>query len=194
MNNDETNLIPTESVSLSTTATETDLTLNKTELNTQALEIINQVIAETDQQKVKDLTSLFNMNQNKKTMIRVNKLNDLLDTITDRAIARFEQRPDEISNQELLQGIKVVQDALDKSNKQINGMTETPLIQINQQNNELNLGDTPGSLTKESRDKVRNAVASILSGLTQNSRNVGQDTIIETTTPEDIIEEPKNEN
>ena len=94
--------------------TETGLTTVPTvDLNQESLALISQIIAETDEQKTRDLTQLFNANQNKKTMVRVNKLSDLLDTITDQALARFTARPDEISNKELFDGLKVVQDLIE---------------------------------------------------------------------------------
>ena len=71
------------------------------DLNKEAQEIIERIVAEKDTKKAQELTQLFNDNQNKKTMIRVNKLSDLLDTITDQALVRFTARPDEISNKEL---------------------------------------------------------------------------------------------
>ena len=40
-------------------------------LNEESKAIIEQIIAEKDEQKVRDLTQLFNTNQNKKTMARV---------------------------------------------------------------------------------------------------------------------------
>lgn len=138
---------------------------NKEILNKEALQIIDKVIIEQDPAKTKDLTYLFNANQNKKAMIRVNKLGELLDTMTDQALTRFTKKPDEISNQELLQGMKVVQDIIDKGQKQISGVSEVPLIQINQQNNELNIGDGQTTLSKESRDKVKNAVMSLLANI-----------------------------
>lgn len=98
-------------------------------------------------------------------MIRVNKLGELLDTMADQALTRFTKKPDEISNQELLQGMKVVQDIIDKGQKQISGVSEVPLIQINQQNNELNIGEGQTALSKESRDKVKNAVMSLLANI-----------------------------
>ena len=104
-------------------------------LNDESKALIEQIIAETDEQKVRDLTHLFNANQNKKTMARVNKLSDLLDTITDQALERFTARPDEISNKELFDGLKTVQDLIERGQKQVAGAGETPLIQINQQNN-----------------------------------------------------------
>ena len=134
------------------------------ELNTEALSVINQIITEHDPEKTKELTYLFNANQNKKTMVRVHKLSDLLDTITDQALTRFTQRPDEISNKELFDGLKIVQDLIERGQKQISGAGETPLIQINQQNNEVNL--TPASnLSRDSRERVKAAVEGLLAGL-----------------------------
>ena len=47
--------------------------LNTADLNKESLALINQIIAETDVEKTKDLTYLFNINQNKKTMVRMDK-------------------------------------------------------------------------------------------------------------------------
>ncbi len=136
------------------------------DLKKESLEILNQIITSTDSTKTKDLTCLFNENQNKKTMLRMNKMSDLLDVITDQAMTRFTARPDEISNKELLDSMKVVSDLLEKGNKQINNV-ETPLIQINQQNNEVNLGDgaNKGGLSRDSRERVKNTVSDLLASL-----------------------------
>lgn len=135
-------------------------------LNEKSKELLSQIIAETDEQKVRDLTHLFNANQNKKTMARVNKLSDLLDTITDQALERFTARPDEISNKELFDGLKVVQDLIERGQKQVSGAGETPLIQINQQNNEVNVGASANSLSRDSRERVKAAVLGLLSNIT----------------------------
>ena len=144
------------------------------DLNKESLALIQQIIAETDEQKAKNLTYLFNVNQNKKTMIRVNKLSDLLDTITDQALTRFTARPDEISNKELFDGLKVVQDLIERGQKQVVGVTETPLIQFNQQNNEVNMGDVASGLNRESRERVKTAVLGLLGSLAtaQNAKDV----------------------
>jgi hypothetical protein len=99
-------------------------------------------------------------------MVRVNKLSDLLDTITDQALARFTTRPDEISNKELFDGLKVVQDLIERGQKQVSGAGETPLIQVNQQTNEVNIGNSPSSLNRDSRERVKSAVLSLLDSLT----------------------------
>lgn len=138
-------------------------------LNEEAKSLIEQIIAEKDEQKSRDLTQLFNNNQNKKTMIRVNKLSDLLDTITDQALARFTTRPDEISNKELFDGLKVVQDLIERGQKQVSGAGETPLIQVNQQTNEVNIGGVASNLNRDSRERVKSAVLSLLSNIANTS-------------------------
>lgn len=138
-------------------------------LNEESKILIEQLIAETDEQKARDLTQLFNANQNKKTMVRVNKLSDLLDTITDQALTRFTSRPDEISNKELFDGLKVVQDLIERGQKQVSGAGETPLIQVNQQTNEVNIGNSPSNLSRDSRERVKSAVLGLLNSLSEKS-------------------------
>jgi hypothetical protein len=139
--------------------------VNADDLNKESLELINQLIAEQDIERTKDLTHLFNINQNKKTMIRIDKLSGLQDDLVDQFVRRIAERPDEISNKELMDGIKIVQDIIERGQKQVEGVQQTPLIQFNQQNNSVNIGDGTPQLSKESRDKVKNAVLSLLSGL-----------------------------
>jgi hypothetical protein len=162
-------------------------------LNDESKALIEQNIAETDEQKVRDLTHLFNANQNKKTMARVNKLSDLLDTITDQALERFTARPDEISNKELFDGLKTVQDLIERGQKQVAGAGETPLIQINQQNNEVNVGGSASNLNRDSRERVKSAVLSLLDSIT-NKPNISASTDdIVTVEPAEGDEDPVGE-
>lgn len=139
--------------------------INASDLNKESLALINQIIAEKDLEKTKDLTHLFNINQNKKTMIRIDKLSGLQDDLVEQFVRRIAERPDEISNKELMDGIKIVQDIIERGQKQVEGVQQTPFIQFNQQNNSVNIGDGTPQLSKESRDKVKNAVLNLLSGL-----------------------------
>lgn len=136
------------------------------DLKEESKELLKQIISSTDEQRVRDLTQLFNANQNKKTMARVDKLSDLLDTITDQALTRFTTRPDEISNKELFDGLKVVQDLIERGQKQVSGVAEAPLIQVNQQTNEVNISGKTSNLNRDSREKVKAAVMGILSNIT----------------------------
>ena len=124
-------------------------------------------------------------------MIRVNKLSDLLDTITDQALARFTSRPDEISNKELFDGLKVVQDLIERGQKQVSGVGETPLIQVNHQTNEVNIGGAPSSLNRDSRERVKSAVLSLLSSINTTVSNEVNNAPIEIE-PEEIVVEDEN--
>lgn len=154
--------------------------LSVTDLNQESLALISQIIAESDEKKASDLTHLFNVNQNKKTMIRVNKLSNLLDTITDQALTRFTKCPDEISNKELFDGLKIVQDLIERGQKQVaGGGNSTPLIQVNQQTNEVNIGEATSTLSRDSRERVKSAVLGILDSLV-NTSNQNEEIVDET--------------
>lgn len=184
-----------EEVTSDDTTTETGLaTASTVDLNQESLALISQIIAETDEQKTRDLTQLFNANQNKKTMVRVNKLSDLLDTITDQALARFTARPDEISNKELFDGLKVVQDLIERGQKQVSGAGEMPLIQVNQQNNEVTIGGSPSTLSRDSRERVKSAVLGLLESIASTAQNTTESDIIEVDPVEvtDVEEEDNN--
>lgn len=160
-----TALVAAESeTSLATESTSIDLE----KLRAESTKILSQLVAEQDADKAKDLTYLFNQNQNKKTAIRVNKLNELLDVIADHTMVRFLTHPDEISNKELLDSLKIIQDLALSGQRQVTEAIETPapLIQFNQQNNEVNLDGKPqGNLSRDSREKVKSVVESLLKGL-----------------------------
>ena len=142
-------------------------------LSKESIVILNQIIAEQDPAKTKDLTYLFNQNQNKKTMARMNKLNDLVDTLVDKFIDRANNRPDEMTTTEIINGMKTASDLIDKGQKSINSEPElAPLIQINSQDNSVNVAgsdDAASKLSKESKDRVKNAVLGLLNSLAANN-------------------------
>lgn len=145
-------------------------TIDSAALNAEAARIINEIVTETDINKTKDLTYLFNLNQNKKTMVRVNKQSELLDVLTDQTIKRVKEKPDQLSNEDLTRLMKTVSDLIDKGSNQINRGDEAPLIQFNQQNNDINMDGNSG-LSRESRDKVKNAVMSLLKKMSEQEEN-----------------------
>lgn len=131
-------------------------------LNAESLDILNQIIEAEDINKTKDLTYLFNINQNKKTMVRIDSLSNLQDKLVGLLSSRVTERPDEMSNQEVMQALKVVQDIIERGTKQITGQNEQPLIQINQQTNSVNVGDEAAGLNRDSRDRVKRVIMGIL--------------------------------
>lgn len=147
--------------------------VNTEDLNKKSLELINQIIAESDVERTKDLTHLFNLNQNKKTLIRIDTLSDLQDNLVKQFAKRISEKPDEISNKELMDSLKIVQDIIERGQKQIEGVQQTPLIQFNQQNNSVNIGETQTNLNRESREKVKNAVMTLLNSINKEDLTGG---------------------
>lgn len=141
--------------------------INNQELNQESLALLNQLIAEKDENKARDLTYLFNVNQNKKTMVRMDKLSGLQDDLVDQFVKRIANRPDEISNKELMDGLRIVQDIIERGQRQVSEVDQLqPMIQVNQQNTSINVGTDGTELSRESRERVKNAVLGLLSGLT----------------------------
>ena len=133
-------------------------------LDNQTAKVTNELIEEQDLDKVKNLTKLFNLNQAKRNAIRVMKLNSLLDKVSDQMIERFNKKPGEFSNKELLDYMTVVQSTIDRANKSIELVDQTPAIVINQQNNQVNIDNSP-VLDRESRMRVVEAVKGIMNTL-----------------------------
>lgn len=164
-------LITAESENSSFDSTTALTTTASENLQLEATRIINEIIAETDINKTKDLTYLFNINQAKKTMVRVNKQSELLDALTEQTIRRVKEKPDELSNEDLTRLMKTVADLIEKGTNQINRGDEAPLIQFNQQNNDINM-DSNSGLSRESRDKVKNAVMALLQKMSTSDNTV----------------------
>lgn len=153
-------------------ALSTDLTVDKEKLNRDTKEIIGKIVAEQDMDKQKDLTALFNANQNKKTVMRMDRLGGLIDTLIDQASRRFQEKPDEMSNQDLLNGLKITQDLIEKSRQQINAVNDepVPLIQINQPDNSVHIDKDPiSALNRDSREKVKDVVSQLLKSITNTN-------------------------
>ena len=132
-------------------------------IDEQTTQLAQQIMNETDVDRVKDLTQLFNLNAQKRNVARVLKMTDLLDQVTDQVLTRFERTPDNFSNEDLIKFMQVTENSIEKANKSLSQVEQTPAIQL-QQNNQVNINIGEG-LNRESRQKVTDAVQSILSKL-----------------------------
>jgi hypothetical protein len=137
------------------------------EIDTVSLEesstsLVRSIIKANDIDELKDLAKMFEINQAKKNAVRVIKLNNLLDKVNDQAIERFEKRPYEISNKELLDYMKVVGDEIERSQQTLQQIDTSPMIQINQQNNSINVNVGDESIDRDSKERVIDAVTQLL--------------------------------
>lgn len=144
--------------------------LDSTPLDIKNQQIAQKVLTEDDIDKVKDLTKLFNLNIRKKNVLRTLKMNDLLDKVTDQVVQRFEKTPNNFSNEDLIKYMQVIENSIDKANKNLNLVEETSPIQL-MQNNQVNINIEDG-LNRESRERVLEIVSSILNS--NNSQDVDE--------------------
>ena len=91
--------------------------LDELPLEEETITLVGNIIKEKDLDNIKNMTKIFQLNQSKKNMLRIIKLNTLLDKVNDKAIEKFEKCPDEITTDQLLDYMKVVQDSIDRSQK-----------------------------------------------------------------------------
>lgn len=137
-----------------------ELAISTKSLDEKTTQIAQNIINEEDVDTIKDLTHLFNLNQAKKNVLRVMKLNGLLDTVSDKIIERFEKYPDNFSSADLLNYLQVTQNAIDKANKNLSLVEETPIIQVNH-NNQVNV-NIVDSYDRESKERVMEFIKSVL--------------------------------
>ena len=142
-----------------------DKELSVVNVNSDIEKTAQSILDENDLDKVKDLTHLFNLNQAKKNVVRIMKLNGLMDTVADKIIERFEKYPDNFSNAELLSYLQVTQNTIEKASKSLELIDETPTIQFNN-NTQVNVSIID-SLDSESKARVADVIRSIL-----NNKNV----------------------
>jgi len=128
----------------------------KNNLYLESSELVDQIISENNPDKLEELTQLFQLNQKKKNIARINKLSQLLDIVDSEVENRLVDTPESFRNDELIKYMSTTQQAIDSLE---NNISNKPLIQINNQKNEININN---DLNRESRQKVLEAVMSIL--------------------------------
>ena len=118
-----------------------------------------RLLSSDDANEVQNIINAFNANIKKKDVLRALKISSLQDKITDEIDRRVSSRGDEFSNRDLLDYYKTLQTALD--NTAYGGKDlSVPSIQIN--SNTINLDSTSSPLNRESRQKVFDAVQSLI--------------------------------
>ena len=136
----------------------TDIDATKNASN--SLQVAQEILNSENLDQIKDLTNLFNLNMRKKNVLRTLKMDFLLDKVTDQVVERFEKTPDNFSNEDLIKYMQVTENAIDRANKNLNLVEETPPIQY-QQNNQVNI-NIVDTLDRDSRERVLDYVNSIL--------------------------------
>lgn len=162
---------------------------NKEIVAAQSNDLADKIVAEDDVDKLKQLTAMFNLIQQKKNVLRILKYNGLLDSLADQMDIRINKKADEFSNEDLLKYMQTIQSALEKSNTQLKLVDDTPAINFNQQNN-VNINVSSQELNREERERVAEVIKAIMQGA--NKTPPPEDIIVED--DGSVVEENSTEN
>ena len=166
-------------------------TIDSNELIRKTADDLTLAIAKAEsKEELEALYQKFNINNTKKNALRITQLNNLLDQVNEQAVERFNRRPETISNKEILDYMNAIQNQIERSQRTVDGIKDITAIQVNNtQNNTVNIHvkdtDIP-YLSKDSRDRITDLVASIL----QESNTVKNEDIIDITENIKDIEDP----
>lgn len=130
---------------------------NKNELST-INELETKLMEEENLDEINKIVEMFNVNLQKKNIIRSAKLSDVQDKVVQQMTDRFEQRADSFSNDDLIKYHKIIQETLTKTDTTMDNV-KTPTIQINQQ---VNVDKV--TFNSDSRKRILEAVNNILNG------------------------------
>lgn len=117
-----------------------------------------KLIKEERPDELNELVELFNVNLQKKNILRSAKLSDVQDKIVDQMLERISLEPEEIRDEDLIKYHKVIQDTLNKTDTTLDNI-KIPSIQINQQVNVDKM-----IFDSDARKRILGAVNDILNG------------------------------
>lgn len=122
---------------------------------------------------IEQILNIFNLNLKKKELLRVSKLSDLQDAITDQVEKRLNTHADEFSNKDLIDYFKAFQETISKTNKSVD---EIPVVQITQ--NQLNINVQP-EFNQDERQRILNTVRQIIANSNKEIANEEQLEVID---------------
>lgn len=133
-------------------------------LSSERSEIVSKAIVASTGKELNDLTRLFNANLAKAEMVRAGRQSDLLDKVIEQAGKRIEGKPDALTDKDLLGYMGAFQAGLDKSRESVNREVQAaPTVLV--QHSEVNLNVGTSDLDRDSKERVIDAVKSILGQL-----------------------------
>ena len=126
-------------------------------------QVVKDIVAAPNKEELEKQFQLFNMNQVKKNALRIIKLNNLLTKVEDQALERFEKRPDQVSNKELLDYMNAVSNQIEKAQNFSKETLSTEIggIKIKQEKTEVNINVAP-VLNRNEKDRVVDVISILL--------------------------------
>lgn len=141
-------------------------------------QVVKDIVAAPNKEELEKQFQLFNMNQVKKNALRIIKLNDLLTKVEDQALERFEKRPDQVSNKELLDYMNAVSNQIEKAQNfsKETLSTEVGGIKIKQEKTEVNINVAP-VLDRNEKDRVVDVISVLLNQMKKPQSNASDEVV-----------------
>ena len=141
-------------------------------------QVVKDIVAAPNKEELEKQFQLFNMNQVKKNALRIIKLNDLLTKVEDQALERFEKRPDQVSNKELLDYMNAVSNQIEKAQNfsKETLSTEVGGIKIKQEKTEVNINVAP-VLNRNEKDRVVDVISVLLNQMKKPQSRANDDVV-----------------
>jgi hypothetical protein len=127
-------------------------------INNNLTKLEKKLIKEENIDELQELVELFNLNLQKKNILRNAKLSDVQDRVVEQILQRIALEPEEFSNDDLIKYHRIIQETLTKTDTTLDNI-KVPNIQINQQVNVDKM-----IFNSESRKRILEAVNDILNG------------------------------
>lgn len=172
---------------------EIDASLAQLPLATKEQEIINSIVDAPTEQELSEQFNKFNLNQVKLNALRIIKLNRLLTMAEDQAIERFEKRPDQVSNKELLEYMQVVSTQIERAQNFNRTTLDTSVggIPVKRPKNEININIGVAE-NKASRENIMGAVSALLKQIQQTRSEDDEFIVVEENNAQDTQNNDSN--
>ena len=119
-----------------------------------------------NQEELSEIINIFNVNLQKKEIIRADIFSDLQNKIVDQISKRIDANADTFSNKDLLDYLNSIQNILNNQKNTSNVNSPTIAIQQN-----IMVGNQD-ELSKESRDKIKDVIQNILKNQAIQNDNI----------------------
>lgn len=120
-------------------------------------ELKNRLLLASSKKELEEVVSLINLDIAKKNIIRSSVYSDMIDKVISEMQARIEKYPGQFSNKDLLEYMNALQSNLSKNQIDKDQVTTIAI----QQNNIINV-DPLSQFDRESKDKMREVLKSLL--------------------------------
>lgn len=153
---------------------------------------INAIMEAESKKELEKQLELFNLSQTKKNVLRLTRLNGLLNQADEQLINRLEKRPDQLTTKDILDIMNVVSgqvERLNEFNDKFAEETRPSITAVQHNKTEVNINMTP-NLTRDEKGEVMDAVAALLKQLNKTKKSQEDVVLYPQEGPQELVENP----